>query len=51
MIPDPDVDFLPNPDSGSRGKKGIGSRIRNNEKTIYSFDKKMTFFQATGKAY
>jgi hypothetical protein len=27
-IPDPDPDFLPIPDPGSRGKNGIGSRIR-----------------------
>jgi hypothetical protein len=27
-IPDPDADFLPIPDPGSRGKKGTGSRIR-----------------------
>ncbi len=26
-IPDPDTDFLPIPDSGSRGQKVIGSRI------------------------
>ena len=26
-IPDPDADFLPIPDPGSRGQKGIGSRI------------------------
>ncbi len=28
-IPEPDADFLPNPDPGSRGQKGPGSRIRN----------------------
>jgi hypothetical protein len=27
-IPDPDADFLPIPDPGSRGPKGTGSRIR-----------------------
>ena len=27
-IPDPDADFLPIPDPGSRGQKGTGSRIR-----------------------
>ncbi len=27
--PDPDPDFLPIPDPGSRGQKGTGSRIRN----------------------
>jgi hypothetical protein len=27
-IPDPDADFLPIPDPGSRDQKGIGSRIR-----------------------
>jgi hypothetical protein len=27
-IPDPDPDFLPIPDPGSRGQKGTGSRIR-----------------------
>jgi hypothetical protein len=27
VIPDPDPDFLPIPDPGSRGQKGIGSRI------------------------
>jgi hypothetical protein len=30
-IPDPDADFLPIPDPGSRGQKGTGSRIRNTE--------------------
>jgi hypothetical protein len=29
FIPDPDADFLPIPDPGSRGQKGPGSRIRN----------------------
>jgi hypothetical protein len=33
FLPDPDLDldldFLPIPDPGSRGQKGIGSRIRN----------------------
>ncbi len=29
FIPDPDSDFLPIPDPGSRGQKGTGSRIRN----------------------
>jgi hypothetical protein len=28
FIPDPDPDYLPIPDSGSRGEKGTGSRIR-----------------------
>jgi hypothetical protein len=28
-FPDPDADFLPIPDPGSRGQKGTGSRIRN----------------------
>jgi hypothetical protein len=28
LIPDPDADFLPIPDPGSRGQKGTGSRIR-----------------------
>jgi hypothetical protein len=28
FIPDPDLDFLPIPDPGSRGQKGTGSRIR-----------------------
>jgi hypothetical protein len=28
VIPDPDPDFLPIPDPGSRGQKGTGSRIR-----------------------
>ncbi len=28
FIPDPDADFLPIPDPGSRGQKGTGSRIR-----------------------
>jgi hypothetical protein len=27
FIPDPDPDFLPIPDPGSRGQKGTGSRI------------------------
>jgi hypothetical protein len=27
-IPGPDADFLPIPDPGSKGQKGIGSRIR-----------------------
>jgi hypothetical protein len=27
-IPDPDADFLPIPDPGTRGQKGTGSRIR-----------------------
>jgi hypothetical protein len=27
-IPDPDADFLPIPDPGSKGQKGTGSRIR-----------------------
>jgi hypothetical protein len=27
-VPDPDADFLPIPDPGSRGQKGTGSRIR-----------------------
>jgi hypothetical protein len=29
FIPDPDPDFLPIPDPGSRGQKGTGPRIRN----------------------
>jgi hypothetical protein len=29
---DPDLDFLPIPDPGSRGQKGTGSRIRNTAK-------------------
>jgi hypothetical protein len=29
FIPDPDLDFLPVPDPGSRGQNGTGSRIRN----------------------
>ncbi len=28
FIPDPDTDFLPIPDPGSRGQKGTGSWIR-----------------------
>ncbi len=28
LVPDPDPDFLPIPDSGSRGQKGTGSRVR-----------------------
>jgi hypothetical protein len=28
FIPDPDPDFLPIPDPGSRGQKGTGSRIQ-----------------------
>jgi hypothetical protein len=28
---DPDIDFSPVPDPGSRGQKGTGSRIRNTE--------------------
>jgi hypothetical protein len=28
LIPDPDLDFLPIPDPGSRGQKDTGSRIR-----------------------
>jgi hypothetical protein len=28
LTPDPDPDFLPIPDLGSRGQKGAGSRIR-----------------------
>jgi hypothetical protein len=28
FLPDPDSDFLPIPDPGSRGQKGTGSRIR-----------------------
>jgi hypothetical protein len=28
-IPDPEPDFLPIPDPGSRGQKGTGSRLRN----------------------
>jgi hypothetical protein len=28
IIPDPDPDFLPIPDPGSRGQKGTGSQIR-----------------------
>jgi hypothetical protein len=28
FIPDPDLDFSPIPDPGSRGQKGTGSRIR-----------------------
>jgi hypothetical protein len=31
-IPDPDADFPPIPDPGSRGQKGTGSRIRNTVK-------------------
>jgi hypothetical protein len=27
FIPDPDLDFLPIPDPGSRGQKGTGSMI------------------------
>jgi hypothetical protein len=27
FIPDPDLDFLPIPDPGSRGQKGTGSRV------------------------
>ncbi len=35
-IPDPDADFLPIPDPGSRGQKGTGSqiRIRNTESNL-----------------
>jgi hypothetical protein len=36
VIPDPDADFLPIPDPGSRGQKGIGFRIRNIEKSIFT---------------
>ncbi len=28
FIPDPDSDYLPFPEPGSRGQKGTGSRIR-----------------------
>jgi hypothetical protein len=28
FIPDPDLDFLPTPDPGSRDQKGTGSRIQ-----------------------
>jgi hypothetical protein len=28
FIPDPDLDLLPIPNSGSEGQKGTGSRIR-----------------------
>jgi hypothetical protein len=31
FIPDPDPDFLPIPDPGSRGQKGTGSGIRNTD--------------------
>ncbi len=40
FIPDPDLDFLPIPDPGSRGQKGTGSatlsRIPNWLYTVYS---------------
>jgi hypothetical protein len=29
VIPDPEPDFLPMPDPGSKGEKNTGSRIRN----------------------
>jgi hypothetical protein len=34
QIPDPDLDFLPFPDPGSRAQKGTGSRIRNTASPI-----------------
>jgi hypothetical protein len=35
FIPDPDLEFLPIPDAGSRGKKDTGSRIRNTGICMY----------------
>jgi hypothetical protein len=34
-ISDPDPEFLPIPDPGSRGQKGTGSRIRNTAYMIF----------------
>jgi hypothetical protein len=36
FIPDPNPDFLPIPDPGSRDQKGTGSRIRNTGKNIWN---------------
>jgi hypothetical protein len=38
-IRDPNPDFLPNPDPGSRGQKGTGSRIRN---TLHRYAQQMS---------
>jgi hypothetical protein len=35
FIPDPDLDFLPIPDPGSRDQKGTGSRIRISNTVYY----------------
>jgi hypothetical protein len=32
FIPDPDPDFLPIPDPGSRGQKGTGSRVQGSKR-------------------
>jgi hypothetical protein len=57
FIPDPDADFLPIPDPGSRGQKGTGSRIRirntglrgtKNAKNVQSLGP--SFFDSASKA-
>jgi hypothetical protein len=40
FIPDPDLDFLPIPDPGSRGQKGTGSRIRIRNTALQFIDKR-----------
>ncbi len=39
-IPDPDLDFLPIPDPGTRGQKGTGSRIRIRNTLLQFVDKR-----------
>ncbi len=43
QIPDPDADFLPIPDPGSRGQKGTGSRIRIRNTALFSLLMSLTF--------
>ncbi len=38
FIPDPDADYLPIPDPGSRGQKGTGSRIPDPQHCIFVID-------------
>jgi hypothetical protein len=42
-IPDPDADFLPIPDPGSRGQKGTGSRIRIRNTGHFNADPDLAF--------
>jgi hypothetical protein len=47
LIPDPDLDFLPIPNPGSRGQKGTGSRIRIRNTEKYHFLKTSNGFNTS----